>query len=336
MVNCHLSSLASTPSAYGFRAAPMDPAPPIARPLPRRRPRWRLRTLLAINFFVLILFVISRLEPSSAKPLGFGIEAVYQFLVPPDEDSISKPGQELIAEVRALGGQAHVMERTRKVLGIFGPSGPSETFYVMLFGPAVDDEGFARFVEKYGDRISGLGIDGTRVSDRGLASLRRIPRLHTLSLTNQRRLPGSSPPASPITDAGMVHLNIPTLTSVNLSGLPITDDGLKLLADLPDLSALYLSQTKVGGPGLSRLRSLPKLIILYLENSSMTEDGLGHLAGASNLQVLSLDRVPMTAAGLKRLNGLTRLTQLELHRCGLLDEEIASFRVNMPELKIER
>lgn len=69
---------------------------------PRRRPRWLLRVLLGINVLVLVLFVISRLEPSQIKPLGPAFEYVNELLNPADDAILSKPSEALISEVTAL------------------------------------------------------------------------------------------------------------------------------------------------------------------------------------------------------------------------------------------
>jgi Leucine rich repeat len=327
-------------------------APPVPSPLPpqRRRSPWRLRVLLTINFLVLAVFVISRLDPDQVRPLGPAIRLVNRVLQPPDDEELGKPTQNLIAEVKALGGQLIVTTRTQRILGIFGPRGPRESFHVLLYGPHVDDETLARLVRRYGDLISGLVLDDTLVSDRGLECLQQLSDLQQIVLTSDSGQPSSSgpygvivrgrlrPPHQPpsrITDAGLAQLNIPTLTNLNLSGQPITDDGLKALAGLPNLQQLYLSRTKIKGPGLTHLSSLPDLTVLYLDDTALNKESLALLSSVPRLQVLSLEGVPLTPAALKRVAALRGLMQLKLQRCGLLDEEVKSVQATVPGLRIE-
>ena len=88
----------------------------------RKRPRWRLRILLAINAFVAVLFAISQLEPATVKKLGPAGEFVFGLLQPSDDpEGVSPACQRLKADVRAMGGQAQFMGRSYRFLGLFGP-----------------------------------------------------------------------------------------------------------------------------------------------------------------------------------------------------------------------
>jgi len=292
--------------------------------------------LLAITGLLAVLFVVSRLEPTQVAMLGPPGQYVYELFNPPAVPETSPLGKRLMADVKALGGQAHVMQRSRRYLGLLGNT---ELFHIGLRGTEFGDEALARLVDQYGDRIWGLDMRHTRVTDEGLRHLKRLSHLQQLTLGNDDRRfsPDIRRPISPITDAGLIHLKgLSDLMSLQLSGLPITDAGLDSMKDLPALGGLYLSRTKIKGPGLARLKSLPRLVLLYLDQSEITDQGLSSLAGASNLQLLSLDGVPLTGASLKALKGLPRLGQLNVNRSGLLDEEVMDLRKSKPELKIER
>lgn len=304
--------------------------------VPRRRYGWRLKILLGINTLLLGLFVLSRLSLPQAKRLGPWGLAVYEVFNPPAVQELSPSGRRLVAEVKALGGEAHRMGHTSGFLGVFGGT---DSFHIRLNGTEFGDEDLMRLLQKHGNRIWGLDLRNTKVTDEGLRHLRGMSNLQQLVLGNDdlRRFPDIHRPTSPISDAGLVHLReLPQLMNLNLSGLPITDAGLAAMGDLPNLGGLYLSRTKVQGLNLGRLKSLPKLAALYLDGSQVTDRGLSRLAGASNLQLLSLNGLPLTAEGLKPLKALPRLRQLEITGCGLLDEEVEDLLISMPGLKIER
>jgi hypothetical protein len=315
--------------------AAMEPDTAVsARQLDRQRRRRRLQVLLAIDVIVLVLFVISRLEPWQIKSFGPLVASIHQLLDPRDNNVPDRPSSDLMAEVGALGGRAVKILSAQESL----PSAralPANSYYVTLSGPAIDDDKFARFIDRHGSQISALALQQTRVSDRGLRHLQKLPILEQISLVARAGPAGSCLPLNQITDSGMVYLNIPKLTRLNLSGLPITDAGLNALAGLPNLERLHLSRTKVRGPGLSRLKSLPNLDVLELDDSAMTDEGLTHLAGASNLHILRLDGVPITAAGLEHLLTLPDLKLLGLKRTRLSGEDMNAFLAKRPEVKIE-
>lgn len=304
---------------------------------PRRRYGWRLKLLLAANVLALGLFVLSRLSPSQAKALGPWAQAVHEAFNPPGEDPISPTGRRLMADVKALGGQAGVMQRTPKFLHLFGGS---ETFYVQLHGNELGDEDLARLARAYGERIQGLDLRNTKVTNEGLRQLSGMPELQHLVLGNEdlRNFPGVGWPTSPITDAGLTHLGgLPALTNLSLNGLPVTDEGLASIGGLPNLVSLSLSRTKVQEPGPTWLTKFPRLVSLALDDSLVVDEGLVQLAGATTLRYLSLNRLPVTAGGLKTLLGLVPgLQQLEINGCGLLDEEVDGLKALNPALKIGR
>ncbi|MHC5540237.1 leucine-rich repeat domain-containing protein [Singulisphaera rosea] len=304
---------------------------------PRRRNRWRLKVLLAANVVALGLFVLSRLSPSQAKALGPWVQAMHQAFNPPGEDAMSPAGQRLVADIKALGGQAGVMARTSKFLGLFGGS---ETFYVQLNGKEISDEDLARLIRTYGDRIQGLDLRNTKVTNEGLRPLSGMTELRYLILGNDdvSGFPDLHWPTSPITDAGLIHLSgLPSLIDLRLNGLPVTDEGIASIGGLINLTSLSLCRTKVQEPGPTWLSKFPRLMALSLDESLVTDEGLVQLAGATTLRSLSLNKLPVTAAALKTLLGLSPgLQQLEINGCGLLDEEVASLKVLNPALKIDR
>jgi len=304
-----------------------------AEPVVRKRRWWRLRILLGVGVLLIALFAISQLEPDQAKRFGPFIESVYLVFNPPIDIELTEAGRQFIAEMTALGGRAGRIEPKRRFLGLWGAN---ETFVVRFSDRKFDDAALERLATNYGDRIGSLGLMDTSVTDDGLRHLKRFGSLTYLNLASVAPAWANGKRVTPITDAGMAHLDLPKLLILHLDGLPITDAGLKSLPDLPALNLLQLTGTNVEGPGLSRLVAFPNLASLHLNGSPVTDEGLSHLAGAKSLVVLSLDGIPLTAAGLKRVINLKRLSYLSIRGCQVPADDVAELKANAPSLRVDR
>jgi hypothetical protein len=250
----------------------------------------------------------------------------------PKVEGISEADVRLLDAVKTIGGEAHFIKRTPRFLGLFG----GHDYLVFSFqGKSFDDAALARFVATYGDRVWGLYMANTGVTDEGLRHLAGLPSIEQLGIGNVDPRDDRHPPSA-VTDAGLVHLKgLTTLKALDLGGLPITDAGLEAVKDLPNLGALYLQHTRVRGSGLGRLKSLPGLAIVYLDGSAVTDEGLAALGGATNLQVLSLSGVPLTGRGLLQLQGLFRLKRLDIQGCGIDAEDLDDIQAALPAVKFE-
>lgn len=318
-----------------------DPSDAIARG--RRRSRRRLRALLGLAGLLVLLVAFSQLDPSVVTRLGLTAESWYDFFHAPADRPLTLSGQRMVDELKERGGYAHVVERTP---GLFGLLGRKELFSIGFPAQspdakvAFDDDDLARLVARYGDRIWGLHLGNTRVTDAGLRHLEKFPHLRHLGLGEEGPWDFSRNPiprTGRITDAGLVHLrNLKSLQSLHIQGLPITDAGLESLVGLSGLHVLFLKRTRIEGPGLERLGALPQLGYLALDGSMVTEKGLGHLSALPMLGILSLDRVPLSEQGVARLKDLRSLNNLEVRGCGLTDDQVKDLQASNPRLKIER
>jgi hypothetical protein len=70
------------------------------------------------------------------------------------------------------------------------------------------------------------------------------------------------------------------LSSLNLSGTPVTNDGLKHLAVLEALSRLDLHETKVTDAGLKQLAGFKGLTFLNLQGAKVTREAAAELRRA--------------------------------------------------------
>jgi hypothetical protein len=294
-----------------------------------RRPAYRLslRSWLTLSILGAFLTFLGLVVGSG------GLPGVNLF---PRSEGITDAHERVMAEIKKLGGKAQVVERNARFLGRFGDP---DRFAFTFQGKTFDDEALARFIKTYGDRISGLYLADTGVTDDGLRSLAGLSHIETLAIGNldpRQRPPGIDLPPNAITDTGLVHLKgLKSLRNLTLGGLPITDAGLEALNDLPNLGGLYLYGTQVRGPGLGRLKSLSALAVLYLDGSAVADEGLGALKGATNLQALSLVGVPISGPGLSHLKALPKLNWLDVKECKLNFEDIDAFQVACPSVKLD-
>jgi hypothetical protein len=299
-----------------------------------RRENSRLRVLLAVMAAALGFYVFVRLDPSTVGNFGPVAVGIYDLFnqVPGRAAPITAEGQKLVEDVKALGGFPSVSMRER---GFFGTIGQSEWAIVNFQNREFDDAALAKLASLHGDKITGLHLENTGVTDAGLHIMSKFTTLRHLTIRNY--LPQTTGSSANVTDAGLIHLkNLNQLWTLNLSNLPITDAGLAAITDWPELMGLYLSDTKVEGHGLASMKSLSRLSILYLDGSDVREDCLKALSGATILNTLSLNRVKLTPDALPILKAIPKVERLELTGCGFLDEEIDSLLKSRPGLHVER
>jgi hypothetical protein len=174
-----------------------------------------------------------------------------------------------VREIRGLGGYTlrlhdraqgeHLTPRWHET--VFGGDFMNPVVAVRLAGTDADDEVLIRIGTF--TRLVLLDLRDTRISDRGLAHLRRLNRLRVLILT----------------------------------GTEVSDKGLAELQDMPQLAALCLEETNVTDEGLRHLRGLTNLRWLDLGGTRITDASLMHLQECPSLQVLIVDRCHTSPEG---------------------------------------
>ncbi len=117
------------------------------------------------------------------------------------------------------------------------------------------------------EQIESLTLTGTQVTDRGLAYLRKLPRLRSLSLSK-----------TSVTDGGCEILaEITTLESLSLSDTAVTDQGIRCLRNLTNLEWLDIRNTAVTDLGLATLERFDRLATLNIAETKVTEQGVATL-----------------------------------------------------------
>ncbi|MCY2993142.1 MAG: hypothetical protein NTY19_35450 [Planctomycetota bacterium] len=147
------------------------------------------------------------------------------------------------------------------------------------------------------------------LSDAEAIHLRGLHQLSTLELSGLA-----------ITDAALEHIaDCTTLQELYLDGTQITDQGLKVVQKLMNLEVLALQKTKITSAGLANLAGLKQLRVLNLSGCEITDEGLQHLAGLAALDTLALPDTQVTGAGLAHLKPLDRLRVLNLNNAAVDD-----------------
>jgi Leucine-rich repeat (LRR) protein len=108
---------------------------------------------------------------------------------------------------------------------------------------------------------------------------------------------------------------IKDLRTLRLSGLPISDHGLRQIPFLARLHEITLDSTRVSADGLAALATATELRRVTLDGTTLDE-GFAHLAGATQLQSLKLQanqgRSEFSEVAVRRLSKIKSLTTLNL------------------------
>ncbi len=190
--------------------------------------------------------------------------------------------------------------------------------------------------------LKSLGLLSTTVTDAGLAHLKGLTGLRTMSLKldprgiDQDFKPVHSGDGADISDAGLAHLKgalsgVETLY-LNLGGTKVTDAGLESLKGLTCTLFLDLSGTRVTDAGLAQLSGLDGLAGLYLQNLPVTGAGLARLRGMDALETLSLANTEVTDSDLAPLKNLPGLKVLFLNNTKVTDSSVVSQVIGLTKL----
>jgi hypothetical protein len=127
-----------------------------------------------------------------------------------------------------------------------------------------------------------------------------------------------------------------TVVRVRLSGRPVKDADLAVLAKLPRLRRLDLSFTRVTDAGLPRLKGLEVLEALDLSGTEVTGAGLAHLAALPRLAALDLGGTAIGDMDLDRLKDLPALKILVVRGAKVSEAAAEALRKARPELTVDR
>ncbi|MBX9669365.1 MAG: protein kinase [Candidatus Obscuribacterales bacterium] len=130
----------------------------------------------------------------------------------------------------------------------------------------------------------------------------------------------------------VAKLGIEASQYIDLSNSDISDESLKLLADLP-LRGLKLNQTKISDDGVNTICKMKHLADLGLDNTMVTDRGVTQIGKTlGQLTNISLSNTKVTDAGVKALSGLQLLKWISLNGCKQVTGTTLSSLTGMKEL----
>ncbi len=161
----------------------------------------------------------------------------------------------------------------------------------------VSDEAVAKFAEL--EHMERLELPGTQITDRACEIIAGLP-IQELDLSGTK-----------ITDAGIAKLKkLKKLQKLNLENTGVSDECFAAIGGMTKLDDLNLSGTKVTGKGISALKPLSKLLALKLSGSKLADANVAELKSLSSLRVLELEKTKITDASINHLKALKHLNAL--------------------------
>jgi len=217
-----------------------------------------------------------------------------------------------------------------------------------------------------------LQLDGEGVTDSGLQTLPRQPRLKTLYLTGTgvqgpvldhfQNAPLERFSCTHLTDSGARHLpRFPRLLELLLAGSPLTgegcaqiallprlqrldlsgcrqisDEAFAVLGDLDTLRSLSLTETAAGDRAVAGWMRLNYLRDIRFGSQQLSDAGVQQLCGLVSLESLGIHdgATTLTDSALSDFWRLVNLVSLELVASGITDAGIQKLRAQRPNLTI--
>jgi hypothetical protein len=195
--------------------------------------------------------------------------------------------------------------------------------------------------------VQAVWLYDTKVTGKGLAHLRTLPKLSTLSvpasvtdsdlaiLSKFSALQNLGLTGEGITAAAIPHLlRIADLRSIQLKRTAVTDEGLnELLQGMPDIKGLDLWGTKIDGRGFEDAPRLASLWSLELAETEIDDAGLKRMEKMPALAMINLSRTKVTDAGLACLSRFPELAGVQLAHCNIGDAG-AEYLSRLPRLNV--
>lgn len=166
-----------------------------------------------------------------------------------------------------------------------------------------------------------LVLDGTPVSQTGLAELRTLSNLLLLSVQ--------------FTKIGEKELQqiegIVSLRLLRLSRTRVNDDSLRHITRLPELVMLYLSHNEITDQGIEHIVELRRLKALKLSETKIEDPSIVRLSELVDLEYLGLDQTQISDACVPYLARLKKLKYLNLSGTKVTPEGLTKLKTSLPD-----
>lgn len=198
---------------------------------------------------------------------------------------------------------------------------------IYVSGKGIDDAALARFAKS---PLEGLSIDGSSLTEAGLAVLKDMRQLQALGLSHALALKGP----------GLAAIaNHPTLTTVSVGGTGVGDAAMAPIASIRQLKKLALNHDQVTDAGLAALANHPALESLMFSpqmTPRLTDESLKTVATLQALRELTINDTVLTYdGGLRLLKQLPNLQKLTLGKVGLSEADLAKLKADLPKVEIK-
>ena len=159
-----------------------------------------------------------------------------------------------------------------------------------------------------------LSLVGTRVTDASLTEFRKLAD----RALSQLDLEGTA-----VTDRGLAALAGSELMSLSLDRTAVTDEGVREIAGMRGLDFLSLRDSRVTGAGVAHLRF--SSLSVYLDGAPLTPEGIRALAQAK-ADVITVARTTFGDADLMLFANNDVLKSLDVTGAKVTEEGVRSFR----------
>ncbi|QDV18844.1 Leucine Rich repeats (2 copies) [Gimesia panareensis] len=175
--------------------------------------------------------------------------------------------------------------------GFFLQNDLGHTYLIELSNQDVNDQDLDVFKQSCDNQITYLSLNGTQVTDEGLAKLASLQRLEDLDLGRTK-----------ITGTGFAQVKFASLQKLYLRRCrKLTMDGFKQIVKCQNLEKLDLYESNIDDPFLQEIAKLPRLKTLWADYTRLTNAGLPYLNGMTQLKSLSTRGTAVTREGMLQL-----------------------------------
>ena len=186
--------------------------------------------------------------------------------------------EDLISFVESKGGRISQNEQ-------------GEFAWVNLTNQKVDDQDLDIFKQSGASQIAYLSLNGTQVTDEGLAKLASLQRLEDLNLGDTK-----------ITGTGFANVKFTSLKKLSFRECnKLTVDGFKQIVKCQNLEKLNLIKSNIEDPFLQEIAKLPRLKTLWVDHTKVTNAGLPYLNSMAQLKSLEIRGTAITREGMLQL-----------------------------------